>query len=51
MMLMLQGIMDELPPFEKYWTKMFQNKSMPIVGECHSKVLPFTRLINKLLSP
>ena len=29
-----QGIMDELPPFEKYLTHMFQNKYMPVVGEC-----------------
>ena len=27
----LQGIMDELPPFEKYWTHMLQNKSMPVM--------------------
>ena len=32
MMLVLQGIMDELPPFEKYWTHMFQNKAMPVFG-------------------
>ena len=31
--------MDELPSFKKYWTHMFQNKSMPVVGECQSKVL------------
>ena len=36
--IILQGIMDELPPFEKYWTHMFQNKSIPVVGECQSKV-------------
>ena len=34
MMGIFQWIMDEIPPFEKYWTHMFQNKSMPVVGEC-----------------
>ena len=29
-----QGIMDEIPPFEKYLTHMLQNKYMPVVGEC-----------------
>ena len=51
MMLILQGIMDELPPFEKYWTNMFQNKSMPVVGKCQTKILTFTRLCNDILSP
>ena len=32
MMLIFQEIMDELYPFEKYWTYMFQNNSMPVVG-------------------
>ena len=50
-MLIFQGIMDELPPFEKYWTHMFQNKSMPIFGDCQSKVLPFSRLLDELFSP
>ena len=49
-MIILQGIMDEIPPFEKYCTHMFQKKSMPVVGECQSKVLPFFRLHNDLLS-
>ena len=40
-MLIFQGMMDELPTFEKYWTHMFQNKSMPIIGECQSKVFHF----------
>ena len=38
MILIFQWIMDELPSFEKYWTQMFQNKSMSVVGECQSKV-------------
>ena len=38
-MVILQGIMDELPPFEKYWTHMFENKSMHVVDECQSKGL------------
>ena len=50
-MIILQGIMDKLPPFEKYWTHMLQNKSMSVVGECHSKVLPLDRLINEIFSP
>ena len=29
-----QGIMNELPPSEKYWTHIFQNNSIPVVGEC-----------------
>ena len=29
---------------------MFQNKSIPVVDECHSKVLQFTRLRNELFS-
>ena len=44
------GLMDELPPFEKYWTYMLQNKYMPIVGECQSKVFKFSRLINEIFS-
>ena len=32
MMLIFQEIINELPPFEKYWTYMFQNNSMPVVG-------------------
>ena len=32
MMLIFQGIINEFPPFEKYWTHMFQNSSMPVVG-------------------
>ena len=31
MMVIFQDIMDELPPFEKYWTHMLQNKSMPVM--------------------
>ena len=31
-MVIFQGIMDELTPFEKYWTHMFQDKSMPVDG-------------------
>ena len=50
-MLIIQGIMYELPPFEKYWTHMFQNKYMPVVGECQCEVLPFSRLRNELFSP
>ena len=50
-MVIFQEIMDELTTFEKYWTHMFQNKSMPIVGDCHSNVFPFSRLLNDLLSP
>ena len=50
MMSISQGIMDDLPPFEKYWTHMFQNKSTPAVGECQSKVLSFYRMCNELLS-
>ena len=51
MMLIFQGIIGELPPFEKYWTQMFQNNSTPVVGECRSKVLTFTILYNYLFSP
>ena len=51
MMLILQVITDEIPSFEKYWTHMFQNKSLPVFGECQSKVLPFARLRNELFSP
>ena len=39
MMLIFQGIMDELPPFEKYWNYIFQNKSIPVIGECQSLTL------------
>ena len=45
-----QGIMDEFPPFEKYWTHMFQNKSMHVVAECQTKVFSFSRMHNELLS-
>ena len=38
-MLIFQGIIDELPPLEKYGTHMFQNKSMPVVGEYQSRAL------------
>ena len=51
MMIIFQGITDDLPPFGKYCTHMFQNNYMPVVGECQSKVLPFTRLHNYLFSP
>ena len=51
MMVIFQAIMDEIPPFEKYWTHMFQNKSIPVVGECQSKFLAFYRLRNELFSP
>ena len=50
MILIFQVIMDDLPPFEKYWTHMLQNKSMPDVGKCQSKVLTFSRLHNELFS-
>ena len=46
-----QGIMDELPSFEKYWTQIFQNKSMPVVSECQSNMFPFYRLRNDLFLP
>ena len=49
-MLIFQVIMDDLPPFEKYWTHMFQNNSMPVVCECCSKVFPFARLLNEIFS-
>ena len=51
MMIIFQGIMDDFPPFEKYWTHMLQNKSMPDVGKCQSKVLTFSILHNELFSP
>ena len=51
MMLIFQWIMDELPPFEKYWTHIFQKKSMLVIGECKSKVLPFNILCNEIFSP
>ena len=47
----LQGMMYEIPPFEKYCTHTFQNNYMPVVGESQSKVLPFARLRNKLFLP
>ena len=50
MMVIFQGIMDKLPPFEKYWSHMFQNKSMPVVGEFQSKVLQFSILGNDIIS-
>ena len=46
-----QGIMDELPSFEKYWTQIFQNKSMPVVSECQSNMFPLYRLRNDLFLP
>ena len=51
MVCIFQWIIYELPPFETYWTHTFQNKSMYVVGEFHSKVFPFYRLINDLFSP
>ena len=51
MMLVFQGIIDELPPFERYWTHMFQNKSMFSVGEFQSNSLTFSRLRKEILSP
>ena len=51
MMGILQGIMDEIPPFEKYRTHTFQNRSMPVVGEYQSKVFTFYRLRNEIFSP
>ena len=48
MMLIFQEIIDDLPPFEKYWTHMLQNKSMRFVGDLNSKVLPLTILHNDL---
>ena len=51
LMFILQGIMDEIPPFEKYWIHMFQNKSTPVVRECQSKVLKLDRLGNEIFSP
>ena len=50
MMIIFQGIMDKLPPFEKYWSHMFQNKSMHFVSECQSNVFPFDILCDELLS-
>ena len=50
MMVIFQGIMDKLLTFGKYWTHMFQNKSMPVVGECQSKCFPFARLRNDIFS-
>ena len=46
-----QGIMYELPPFEKYLTQIFQNESMYVVGECQINVLTFSILINELYLP
>ena len=51
MILVFQVIMDDLPTFEKYWTHMLQNKSMPVVGECQSKVFTLSRLLNNIFSP
>ena len=48
-MLVFQGIMDELPPSENTGPT-FQNKSMPVVGEFQSEVLSFVRLHNELFS-
>ena len=45
-----QGMLDELPPIEKYWTHMFQNKSLTVVSKCQSKVFQLSRLSNELLS-
>ena len=50
MMLMFQGIINELYPFEKYWTHMLKNKSMPVFGVCPSKFFIFARLRNELFS-
>ena len=50
MMLTFQGIMDEIPTFEKYWTHMFQTKSIPVVDEYQGKVFLFNRLSNEILS-
>ena len=44
MMLILKGIMDKIPPFEKYWTYMFQNRSIPVVGEC--QIFIYFHLVN-----
>ena len=46
----LKGILDEPPPYEKYWTHVFQNKSMPVLGECQTKVFPFSRHRDKIFS-
>ena len=51
MMLRFKGIIDELPQLKKYWTHMFQNKSIPVVGEYQSKVLTFSRMRNEIFSP
>ena len=51
LMLIFQGIMDELPPSGKYWTHMFQNNYIRVVDECYSKILSFNRLRNDLFSP
>ena len=51
MIVLCQGIMDDLPPFEIYCTHMFQNKSMPVFGDFQSKVFPFARLCNVIFSP
>ena len=50
-MLIFQEIMDELPLFEKYWTRLFQDKSMRVFGEYQSNVFSFTRLCNEIFSP
>ena len=51
LMLIYQGIMDDLPQFEKYWTHVLQYKSMPVIEKCHSRVLTFDRLCNGIFSP
>ena len=51
MMLILQGIMDEPPPFDKYWTHMLQNESMTVVGDCQIKILSLSGLRIELFSP
>ena len=50
MKVILQGIIDEITPFEKYWTHMFQTKSIPVVDEYQGKVFLFNRLSNEILS-
>ena len=42
--------MYELTPFEKYWTHMFQDNFLPVVGEFQGKVFPFNRLKNEIFS-
>ena len=50
MMIIFRGILDEITPFEKYWTHMFQTKSIPVVDEYQGKVFLFNRLSNEILS-